>query len=181
MSPPARRGWLAYFAVLGVLGLAALVIPILYNLGLQLTPEQEARARALWRSAAPADYDLTMGLLTTRGGEETRDEYRVAVRGGRTVLVGLNGWLLHADPSLAVPAGTALLGMPPEDLHRFGVNALFADIEAALKHDAASGGRDYLTVTFDPRDGHPIRYVHRIRGTREQVEWMLRLTRVGEH
>ncbi len=50
-------------------------------------------------------------------------------------------------------------------------------MEEALRHDEASGGRNYITAKFDPADGHPQHYVRRIRGTKERVEWFVRLER----
>ncbi len=178
MSSPSRR-WLWFFAVLAVLGVAAMVVPIVYNLSQQLTPEQLAAARQRWREHAPADYCLEVFVQTNHEGREERDEYVLEVRGGRVRLLGDRkyGELLYLDPELSVFLGPAFLGLPPEDLRRYGVEALFEQVEKALRDNAASGGRNYLTAQFDPIDGHPLHYVLRIRGTRERVEWFVRLER----
>jgi hypothetical protein len=182
MKTPRSRRWLAFFGVLAVLGLVALIIPIVYNLSIQLRPAQVAQARERWRREAPADYDLDVLVLTSHGGDEVqKDRYVVGVRGGRTVFVGSNDALLYADPSLAVLTGPALLALPPEDPSRYGVEGLFAQMEEAMRHDVHSGGRNYVTANFDPRDGHPIRYIHRVRGTGEREEWLVRLDRLGGH
>jgi hypothetical protein len=177
MSPPSRNRSVWFFVVLAVLGIAAMVIPIVYNLGLQLRPEKVAEARGRWRRHAPADYDLKVLVTTTHEGGEERDEDVLAVRGGRVRMAGSNGYLLFLDPALAVLTGPGFLALPPEDLRRHGVEAMFDRMEEALRDDAASGGRNYVTAQFDPRDGHPQRYVRRIRGTKERVEWLVRLER----
>jgi hypothetical protein len=148
-----------------------------YNLRQQLRPEQVAEARERWRQAAPADYDLKLFVLTNHDGREERDEYVTVVRGGRVVLVGCNGELLYAAPALAALTGPGLLAPPREDLSRHGVEGLFRQIEETLRQDQASGGRNYATAKFDPADGHPQHYIHRIRGTKERVEWLVRLER----
>jgi hypothetical protein len=176
MSAPSRR-WVVFFVVLGLLGIAAMVIPIVYNLGQQLRPEQLAAARERWRRNAPADYDLKLLVHTTHEGRETEDEYLLAVRGGHPRALGSNRELLYIDPSAAVLLGPGPLALPPEDPRRYGVEALFGQMEEALRHDEASGGRNYVTAKFDPDDGHPQRYVRRVRGTKERVEWFVRLER----
>ncbi len=176
MSSVSRR-WVAFFMVLALLGIAAVIIPIVYNLGQQLRPEQLAAARERWRRNAPADYDLKLLIHTTHEGRETEDEYVLVVRGGRPRALGSNKELLYVAPSLAVLLGSCILALPPEDLRRHGVEALFDQMEEALRHDEASGGRNYITAKFDPADGHPQHYVRRIRGTKERVEWFVRLER----
>jgi hypothetical protein len=44
--PTRSRAWLAFFAVLVVLAAAGVTLPIVYNLGQQLTAEELATARA---------------------------------------------------------------------------------------------------------------------------------------
>jgi hypothetical protein len=175
MPPPSRR-WLLFFAVLALLGTAATVIPIVYNLSLQLRPEQLAAARERWRRQAPADYQVKLLEHTTHEGRETEDEYVLEVRDGRVRMLGSNGELLYVDLAAAVLLGPGVAALPPEDLRRYGVEALFDQMEEALRENAAVG-RNYLTAQFDPADGHPLRYVRRIRGTKERVEWFVRLER----
>src|SRR4051812_35261360 len=95
--PPVRRSrsWMAYFLLLFVLAASGMVIPIFYNLGLQLRPEQLAEARARWAEAGPRDYDLTFSVAygrerTGSGCSATMaapaaQRHIVLVRGGRIV------------------------------------------------------------------------------------------------
>jgi hypothetical protein len=174
--PSSSRRWIAFFLILAVLGVAAVSINLVYNLSLKLRPEQVARARELWRRNAPADYDLEWLVRTSRGGDEQDDEFFLAVRGGRPVFLGCDGEVLYAEAGLALVAGPGLLALPRQDPRAQGVEAMFRRIEEALRHDAAAGGRIYCTAMFDPRNGHPLRFVHRVPSTRERVEWIVRLT-----
>jgi hypothetical protein len=173
------RRWIGFFVVLAVLGATAMIVPLVYNLSIQLRPEQLAEARQRWRENGPADYDLAYLVKSEQGGVEAMDrQYFVQVRGGRVVLAVDTGEVVYLDPSLAVVAGPAMLGLSSEDPGRYGVPALFDDIEEALHQRTAGERRDYVRADFDPNDGHPYHYVHHVRGTKERVEWDVKLTRV---
>lgn len=178
MTAARPRRWIAFFLVLAVLGAVAVVVPILYNLGIQLKPEQLAEAQQRWRENAPTDYDLAYLVKSEYGGVAAQDrEYLVQVRGGRIVLVEDTGEVVYVDPALAAVAGPAPLALALDDPNRYGVPALFAEMEAALRQDATTR-RNFATASFDARDGHPFHYVHRARGTRDRIEWNIKLTRV---
>lgn len=178
-QPAARRPAAMFFIILAVLGAAAVVIPIFYNRSIQLGPELLATARERWQDSAPADYDLHMDVFTTLAdGKQERDSEVVAIRRGRTALVGSNGTLLWAAPWLAPVLGPGLAALPPEDPARYGIDALFDRMEQGLRDNVSTGGRNYATASFDPADGHPQRYVHRVRGSKERVEYLVSLKRV---
>jgi len=172
-----RRRWLWFYVPLTVLAVIALVTPIVYNLGLQLTPGQLAAARQRWRDHGTPDYDL---LYTARYDREAdAEEYWVKVRGGRVVSVACNGQMLLFDDLAGLGLGLAARGLPPEDVSGQTVEGFFRQIEEWLREDAQSSRRrNYATASFDIRDGHPIRYVHRVAGTGQRLEWQIKLTRV---
>ncbi len=173
------RRWIGFFIVLAVLGIIAIVVPIVYNLSIQLRPEQLADARRRWRENAPADYDLTYLVKSAPGGVPAMDrDYFVQVRGGRVVLVVDSGEIVYLEPSLALFAGPAVLGVSSEEAEQYGVPALFEQMEAALHQDETGGRRNFATAQFDPKDGYPLHYVHRVRGTKDRIEWNVKLTRV---
>ena len=58
MAETRDRSWVWFFAVLAALGIAAILIPLVYNVRQQLTPEQVAAARECWRADGPASYVL---------------------------------------------------------------------------------------------------------------------------
>jgi hypothetical protein len=88
--PRGRNGrWVWFFAVLAVLALAAILIPIVYNLRQQLRPEQLAAARERWRQNGVSDYDLTIEVR--HDTDSQADEYAVQVRGGKVVSWVVNG------------------------------------------------------------------------------------------
>jgi hypothetical protein len=181
MSTPAGRRprrWVGFFLLLAVLAAAGGITPVVYNLRLQLTAEQVAQARARWRERAPHDYDLRCTEKRLHGGAEERNEYVVLVRGGQAVALGGNGELLRLEGAGAA-LGPIIRALPGDAGEPVGIDPLFDRIEAALRQDAAEGRRTYATATFDPHDGHPLRYVRRVRATGERVEWNCTLARPG--
>jgi hypothetical protein len=152
-------------------------VPLVYNLWIQLRPEQLAEARQRWQENAPTNYDLEYLIRTTHAGQEEEGQYRVIVRDGRVVLVVDNGDVVYLDSSLALVAGPPVLALSPADAEEYGVAALFARIEGARRQDEAAGRRSFATAQFDPKDGHPFHYVHRMQGTKDRVEWNVKMTR----
>lgn len=169
-----------FFLLLAVLAVAAVVIPIVYNLSLQLRPEELALAKERWREHAPRDYDLEYRFKLDDDPEAAEDRYRVAVRAGRVVLAGCNREVLLLDPRVGSLAGVAVRAVPGEDAHACGVEALFEQIETALRQDETSGRRNYATASFDPADGHPLRFIHRVSGTRQRIEFHVKLKAVSQ-
>jgi hypothetical protein len=179
MAEPRYRTWVWFFLVLAVLGAIAVVVPIVYNLGLQLTPDQLAQARGRWRAAGPADYDLDYQQKLTARGETEVTVYSVQVRNRRVTAVFCNGEL-----TLLGGSAEAVLGLWPRLLPgpqgALDVDGMFDRMEGAVRDDAGSPRRPYVTATFDKHDGHPTRYVHRVRATGERLEWTIKLVLVGE-
>jgi hypothetical protein len=157
--PPARaparrrnRRWVWFFAVLALLTVAATVTLIVYNLSQQLTREELAKARKLWEEKGPKDYEFR---YTTRYGEDREDHYAVVVRGGQVRSVTLNN-TIH---------------LPREKLRHYSMTALFDQIEDFLDLDSKSGRpKVYKVGRFSPADGHLVRYVRRVMGSRERLE-----------
>ena len=174
------RRWIGFFVVLGVLSAIAVVVPLVYNLSIQLRPEQLAEARRRWQGNGPDNYDLQylVEMKHEADVEPEKSEYLVKVRDGRVVLVAESGEVLYLDPSLALVAGSGALAVSSEGPGSYGVPALFDRIEAARRRDEAAGRKNYTQAQFDPKDGHPLHYIHSVRGTKERVEWHVKLKRV---
>jgi len=165
-----------FFLVLTLLGVAAIVIPIVYNLTLQLTADQMEQARQLWRAAKPSDYDLDYQEKDTRAGITEETTYRVVVRRDRVAAVVCDGKLML----LAEPAAAALGPWPamlPGISGAHDVDGMFQHIADQLRADESLSRRTYATMNIDRRDGHPTRYVRRTRGGAERLEWTVKLTR----
>src|SRR5262245_23939357 len=170
------RRWVPFFLTLAALGTLAITLPLVYNLGQQLRPEQLEAARALWAERGPADYDLEVAVALGRDPRPQR--YAVLVRTGKAVFSAGEDEL----QALSAPV-SALTGLAPRGALGEGaaptIEMLFARIEGVLEANARSGRRNFTLAAFDPRDGHPRRFIHRVRGTHEREEWNLRLSPAG--
>jgi hypothetical protein len=149
------RGWVWYFVILACLvGLAIGIQRWWYTQRQRLTPDQLAHARDLWKANRPADYDLEY----TKKGNAT-GTFLVQVRAGKVVAATLDGRPLE-------PRLYSAHDMP----------GLFDDIERFLEIDTQPGGsQSFVTATFDPQDGHLVRYVRSVRPRwRLQIDVRLR-------
>ncbi len=152
-----KGGWRWFFGVLAVLSAFAITAPIVYNLGLQLTAEQIAAARALWAQNGPADYDLE--YLERIDGATEGTAYSIKVRGGLVVAASADGQTL-----------------PTAEWNQHSVTALLAHIQRQFDADQQNPGRkNYASAFFDKKTGYPIRYVHRVRGSKTRLEWNVKL------
>jgi hypothetical protein len=170
--------WIVFFLILAFLGGIGILVPLWYNLSMQMkAPEFEA-ARQLWQTTSPADYDLEyMSKIDT----DEPVEYRVGVRDHRAeFLATRKGDLLELSQELHDALGT-VVGCPVafcaprmvsfDDLtRRHTIDAFFCLMESKMRDDVAVGGRNYATATFDSKLGYPLRYIHRVRGSSERIE-----------
>lgn len=167
------RGWVVFFLILLGLAAAGVALPIVYNLGQQLRPEELAAAKARWEAEGPADYDLTYTVKYDR--EAQAERHVVVVRQGRIVWASCEGEVVQVSPALG-----ALLGVAAGGTTRGGrdVAAIFARLEGLLGEEGAR--RNFLVAAFDPKAGWPRRVVRRVRGTGTREEWDLRVWPAGE-
>ena len=71
--------------------------------------------------------------------------------------------------------------LDPSRYPRYDMTALMDDIETFLEEDAEPGRpRTYTVASFDPTDGHLIRYVRRVMGSSERIEINVQLKKLGE-
>ncbi len=168
--------WVVFFAVLATLAGTGIVLPIVYNLGQQLRPEQLEAARRLWAEHGPADYDLTYAVTYDR--ERLAERHIVSVRQGKVVFATCEGELVELAPALAAAAGLPLGGLGHGQ--GLGVPGIFDHIEELLRQQSTQGRRNFLVAVFDPHEGYPRRFIYRLRGTRTREEWDVRLWKPGE-
>jgi len=151
MTKP-NRGWIWYFAVLIFLSILATTTLIVYNLRLQLKPEQLEAAHKLWDQKGPRDYTLT--YLVRKNDETTTDRFVVTVKGGAAVQSQFNG-----------------VAEEPERLPHRGMGAMFNDVERFMENDTKAGApRVYVRAIFDEQNGAILWYVHRVMGGTQRVE-----------
>lgn len=161
---PRPRAWVWFFVVLAALGATAVTLPLVYNLSIQLKPEELTAARRRWAANGPRDYDLQFQEKITENGEPTESNWSVAVRGGEVASATRDGREL-----------------PAAECQNLTVEGQFAEIERGLQLDLAEGARrNYATAAFDPHDGHPVHYVRRVRGGGERLEWNVNLSKPGD-
>ncbi len=180
MSVPSHsrhsRHWIGFFVVLAVLAIVAIILPLAFNLSIQLRPDQLLSARERWEENGTANYDLEYLVKTTHSNEEEERAYLAQVRGGHVVLVVCDGEVVYLETSIALVAGPGVSALSSDDPRQFGIPALFAEIEATMRQDESSSRRNFATAQFDARDGHPFHYVHRVRGTKERIEWNIKFS-----
>ncbi len=186
-APPEKNyRWIAFFLMLAFLAALGIAIPLGYNLSLQLGAPEVSAARERWEKTGPADYDLEyMAKIDT----DEPVEYHAAVRSGRVDWVWSHGGGLvlsrdYADTLGAAVGGTVWCGaanvVSAEGLdQQYTINAFFALIESKMRGDVALGGNNYATALFDSADGHPLRYIHRVRRSTERIEINVRLLPAG--
>ncbi|MGH7172882.1 MAG: hypothetical protein ACRELF_12870 [Gemmataceae bacterium] len=174
------RRWIGFFVVLAVLSAGAIVVNLVYNLSIQLRPEQLADARRRWQENGPDNYDLEylVEIKQKSDVEPEKSQYLVKVRDGRVVFVADTGEVLYLDPSLALVAGSEVLAVSSENPGQYGVPALLDQIAEGLRQDEMTGRRNFATAQFDPMDGHPTYYRRSVRGRKDRVEWFVKFKRI---
>jgi hypothetical protein len=154
MGPLRRPPW---FWIAGGLALGIVVTLLVFvrEPGSTLTREGLAAARARWRAAAPADYDLDVAT-----GGVTGARHHVEVRGGE--VVGMTTGAAEASRSA---------------WEYWSVEGLFGflDAELANAEDPRAYGGDagevVLRVRFDPRYGYPAYFLRHVMGKKLSIEW----------
>jgi hypothetical protein len=172
---PRSRAWVGFFVILVILAIVAMLLPIFYNLGQQLRPEQLQAARQRWRERGPSDYDLTFAITYDR--EPLPERHIVVVRGGKVVFASCEGEILSLSGALRTAAGLPAGGLGKTDGR--DVPAIFDHIEALLREEGTAARRNFLVAVFDPKNGYPRRFIRRVRGSSTREEWNLRLWPAG--
>jgi hypothetical protein len=180
------RIWILFFVMLVILGATVNLVLLWYNRSLQLREEDVAAAHDLWLNRGPADYDLE---YMAKIDDDEPVEYRVAVRSRRVLWVASrNDVIMSAElhdalgPAVGCPVQCCYKTLATSDeltkLH--SIDAFFTLIESKMRDDAAAGARNYATAIFDLKDGHPLRYVHRVQSSHQRIELHVRLLPPGE-
>ena len=155
-NPHAGRRLIALLTA-AVLVVAAALMTLKYFAGglPQIHPDDLAKARDRWHSAAPADYRLTVVLSGRQSGE-----LQVEVRGGKPIGMTRNGTATK----------------PQRTWEPWTVPGMFETLEidfdnATNTGDKFGGGEVVMRAEFDPTYGFPRRYLHQILGSHGDLEW----------
>jgi hypothetical protein len=150
-----NRAWIWFFAFLAVASVGVAAFMIVFNLRLQLKPEQLDAAMERWRQHGPADYQMTFTRRINQ--RDTTDTFKVTVRNRRVIEVRLNGELLRDEDNKPYPAGH-------ERLQWYTMEKLLREIEVFLDNDAKEGKKNYNVAIFDEETGALRKYLRSVRG-----------------
>jgi hypothetical protein len=173
---PSGRGWQVFFIVLIVLASAGAIVPFVFNLRQQLSAEELQEAQTRWKEYGPENYDLEYTIRFDDDPEAQR--HVMLVRNGKVVMAALDGEPTYLDPAFGAAAGLCMRGVSQEPRPQ-GIESIFLRLEQALRTNAAAPRRNFTSAQFDANDGHPRRFVHRIRETGQREEWYLRVLPPG--
>jgi uncharacterized protein DUF6174 len=164
-AQPRKRTWVWFFAVLGLLSLAAIIVPLfvvpmVHGL-VPVTRENFDAARRRWERAGVRDYDLEYRKKGSATGS-----FQVQVRNGKAISVIMDDHQLDRTSN-------------PKLYDYQTMSAMFDDLETFLDLASKPGATpSILRARFDPVDGHIIRYIYSVTGTPQKVEVGVRLQRV---
>jgi hypothetical protein len=151
--PPNKYAWILYFAFLIVASVGVTIFMIMFNLWIQLTPEQVEAAKKVWKEKGPAEYKL---IYTTRIDDSDKTTmYAVTVKAGKVTDVKKNGKDFEEQAAWPEHSMEALLGM------------MAANLAEDAKPDKP---RVYTIGRFDDKTGALLYYVRRVMGSRERIE-----------
>lgn len=145
------KNWKLFFIVLLFCGLSASIIPWFYNRSQLLTESALLEHRAIWEQNTPANYQL---IILKNDGSQT-----VSVAGkieqGQIIVCRENGEFLSEEKARI-----------------WSGNGIFDQLTTWLKETEKAPDKHYLTASFHPKYGLPIRVVFRskIKGTRVELQ-----------
>lgn len=155
-NPHAGRRLIGLLAIVLFVPFVALMALRFFAGGLpQIHPDDLAKARDRWNSAAPADYRLTVLLSGRQSGE-----LKVEVRGGKPVGMTRNGTATK----------------PQRTWEPWTVPGMFETLETDFDNatntaEKFGGGEVVMRAEFDPTYGFPRRYLHQVLGSHGDLEW----------
>lgn len=170
-TPPRRRNrnWVWVFGILLVLGVAAVSINWIFNVGQPLTKERLQEARNLWKQHRPNNYNVriikTSMFASVDGSKGTTvDEIVVHVRDRKITAFFVNG----KEPE---PLATAR----DEQQRResYDMDGLYDSIEEFLRMDERENKKSFMRARFHKSDGRLTLFTRQVNGLRSphlQVE-----------
>ncbi len=164
-------GWIWFFVVLFLLAGGATAILWIYNLRQQLTPEELAAARQLWKKNRPRNYRLTY----TKEGN-IAGTFVVTVRNGEVKSV-----VMKQEVTENGSTKTVTIPLEKRFYKSSDMDGLFNDLKRflELKRDPEAG-RPFLTAKFDPDDGHINGFIYSNSKTGQRIKVVAELDRLPD-
>jgi hypothetical protein len=163
MTTPRKKNhaWVWFFAFIVVASVGVAGFMIVFNLRMQLKPEQLEAHMQRWQEHGPSDYLMT---FTKKINRSEPDTFVVKVRAKKVVEVRMNGKLLrNEETGQAFPAGH-------DQLQYYSMDRLLRDVEIFMQRDARDGRKVYNVAVFDDETGALRRYVRSDRSSNQHVE-----------
>jgi hypothetical protein len=162
-SPPRKKNyaWVWFFVFVVVASIAMAGFMIVFNLRLQLKPEQLADAMARWQEHGPADYVMTYTKQLKVNENTIADTFVVKVRAKKVFEVRMNGEPLRDADGVPIV---------DERLQYHSMDSLLRYIERFLELDAKAGQKNYNLAIFDEQTGALRKYVRSDKHTRQHVD-----------
>ncbi len=155
--PQSNMGkWFLLFLLLASIGVAATMI--VFNLSIQLKPDQLEKAMKNWKENGPRSYKLAY-TKQIDNNDQMLDRIVVRVVDGKVKEGTINGEAIEERV------------LPYHSMDR-----LFIDIEKFLDEDSKPGRpKTYTTAIFDAKTGALYRYVRRVMGSTQRLELNLKI------
>jgi hypothetical protein len=157
--------WAWFFAFVVLASVSVAVLMIVFNLRVQLKPEELDGAMQRWKDHGPRDYRLT---VTKQINKNDPEHYEITVRDRRVIDVRLDGQRLRNDANEPYPPGH-------DRLQWYTMDHLLREIEVFLDQDAKEGRTNYNVARFDEATGALRSYVRRDMRSNQRVEETVKL------
>jgi hypothetical protein len=144
-----------FFGLLLLMTVAGISLEIWFNEQQRLRPPQLERARELWASRRPREYQFSYKVV-----EQEKDPAFYTVRVRRSGSFRLDSSKETGEDKLAA-----------EDVPYLSMEDLFEKVDAQLTEDNQPGKpRVFAKADFDRHDGRVLRYIRSVRASHERIE-----------
>ncbi len=143
------KPWQTFFVVLAFCGVAAAGIPWIYHKSQTLTLEELKRNSEIWKAKEPPSY--TLRVFLDENGTKSTWVFRTEAK--QIVAVSKNGhFLTETEGSECLP------------------ESVFYQIGNWLKYQYQDEKAPYITASFNPEFGYPLRAVLRRKSPPQRIE-----------
>jgi hypothetical protein len=143
------KSWQTFFVVLAFCGIAAALIPWIYHKSQTLTLEELKRHSEIWKATEPTSYTLRV-FIDENGTKST--------------------WVFRTEEKKIVAVSNNGHFQPETEGGRFLPESMFKEIGNWLKYKSQDDKQPYITATFNPQLGYPLRAVLRRKSPPQRIE-----------